>query len=871
MSADDKAKLDTVESKANYIYVSANAPISVNKHVGALTITHNTSGVTAGAYGDTVAQAPGFGASFLVPNLTVNATGHVTVAGAHTVTIPNALVTDKTNGLMSADDKARFDIIKDGYYVKRAGDTMTGALNFANGTWNTVGDDVQIGDINRSGTLGVRGLNGATAIQLVPVGGTMSENNATWSSSATGTSTISGNVAFGGNVTPTTGAKYSLGTSSLRWSKVFTEEMDTTNLYASEGIGNDNFILHPGGGKYNSRADSVTGALVIKLPLAKSTTMMSMEVHIYNFVDNTSIIYYISGYHYYDANWLYTTAYTNANALNAKGNLTVRFGADANGYGLISIGEINTTWSYPQVSISNVIIGYNNTNFSKWKTGWNISFSTTAITNISKTITDTTSTLLPYGFASRSSNATWGNQIGSTITDWCDSTGGNIDFRKDNPSSGKLSIKVDGRVYVNEGNNPVMGMTQGQDNYWGMGTPDGNANAFIRTTSSGIIPYQSGGPNAGHNSLGTSSWYFADMFSTRLNSQWVHADMATNGSDGGLTLWGGSPSFGITFRPTSNQGKHGYVTNDYATYFTMDGTANRGWIFKKWGAEAVASINNAGYAQFNKIDLNRHSGVNFGRISWYDPNFYTWNDYMSNPAAGAAPTGGQPSTLGNVTNWAKRSLIENASGYGWIWESAANAAAASSSTTPKAIMALSSVNGDLTMTGSIKDLPTGGGIYWNPYVESASDASDAASITQIKSGVAGGTELRIQQQNDSNDVINLVAPSYIYLNGKRAFSINDSWLRINENLGFSSGIYTGSSLIRSDNQIQVGNSGNKFYANSSGDGYFSHTLGIAGQNTNYNLYVNGSSYLGGWTRIIDNASNTSDDALTYIESKNNND
>lgn len=132
MSADDKAKLDTVESKANYIYVSANAPISVNKHVGALTITHNASGVTAGAYGDAVAQAPGFGASFLVPSLTVNATGHVTVAGAHTVTIPNALVTDKTNGLMSADDKARFDIIKDGYYVKRAGDTMTGDLLFSN-------------------------------------------------------------------------------------------------------------------------------------------------------------------------------------------------------------------------------------------------------------------------------------------------------------------------------------------------------------------------------------------------------------------------------------------------------------------------------------------------------------------------------------------------------------------------------------------------------------------------------------------------------------------------------------------------------------------------------------------------------------------
>lgn len=152
---------------------------------------------------------------------------------------------------------------------------------------------------------------------------------------------------------------------------------------------------------------------------------------------------------------------------------------------------------------------------------------------------------------------------------------------------------------------------------------------------------------------------------------------------------------------------------------------------------------------------------------------------------------------------------------------------------------------------SIVNLPTGGGIYWNPHVESASDASDAASITQIKSGVAGGTELRIQQQNDSNDVINLVVPDYIYLNGKRAFTINvdDPWLRINQDLGFSSGIYTGSSLIRSDNQLQVGDSGDKFRADWNGDGYFSHTLGIAGQNTGYNLYVNGTSLLNGDTSI----------------------
>lgn len=51
-----------------------------------------------------------------------------------------------------------------GSYVKKSGDTMTGALNFANGTWNTVGDDVKIGDHNIAGSFGVMGANGQTRI-----------------------------------------------------------------------------------------------------------------------------------------------------------------------------------------------------------------------------------------------------------------------------------------------------------------------------------------------------------------------------------------------------------------------------------------------------------------------------------------------------------------------------------------------------------------------------------------------------------------------------------------------------------------------------------------------------------------------------------
>lgn len=64
-------------------------------------------------------------------------------------------------------------------YLKKSGGTMTGALNFANGAKNIVGDDVAIGDFNRGGTLGVQGENGDSSIMLI-------KNGAAWSANSEG-------------------------------------------------------------------------------------------------------------------------------------------------------------------------------------------------------------------------------------------------------------------------------------------------------------------------------------------------------------------------------------------------------------------------------------------------------------------------------------------------------------------------------------------------------------------------------------------------------------------------------------------------------------------------------------------------------------
>lgn len=83
------------------IKIQANSPISVDSSSaittsGTRTISHATSGATAGSYGDTSAQTPGYGSTFKALSATVDTYGHVTSIGEHTVKIPNAPTVDTT-------------------------------------------------------------------------------------------------------------------------------------------------------------------------------------------------------------------------------------------------------------------------------------------------------------------------------------------------------------------------------------------------------------------------------------------------------------------------------------------------------------------------------------------------------------------------------------------------------------------------------------------------------------------------------------------------------------------------------------------------------------------------------------------------------
>lgn len=81
----------------------------------AVTVSHAASGVSAGAYGPTADSTPGFGSKVTVgARLSIDARGHVTSAHGRSVTIPSAVATQTSAGLMSAADKKKLDGIQAG-------------------------------------------------------------------------------------------------------------------------------------------------------------------------------------------------------------------------------------------------------------------------------------------------------------------------------------------------------------------------------------------------------------------------------------------------------------------------------------------------------------------------------------------------------------------------------------------------------------------------------------------------------------------------------------------------------------------------------------------------------------------------------------
>ena len=308
---------------------------------------------------------------------------------------------------------------------------------------------------------------------------------------------------------------------------------------------------------------------------------------------------------YWDGNggylkcWYYSMPYANlcANTISAgksAGKLVVYLRGGTTSY------NISTTYK------SSVSVYYQQTNLGDNSYPVRVS-PTTSISNRGKCSTtflgygdvvgNADSATIPLGFASRNTNATWGNQTGTTITCWDQSSGGSVEFRRNNPSNGKLSIKVNGRFYGNEGSYPAM-LIRWRNNYWGLGNPDGDDSDWIRTPVNGLIPFQSGGQGNGNSALGTSSWYFKEAFIDTVNG----TNLYLRGQTANRLVWLNSSKMldttghyasgsKIAVNSTEEPGYNFYVNgNSYFTGTIRAKTVGSSWIDGQKGTDRSALL-----------------------------------------------------------------------------------------------------------------------------------------------------------------------------------------------------------------------------------------------------------------------------------------
>jgi len=154
------------------------------------------------------------------------------------------------------------------------------------------------------------------------------------------------------------------------------------NLIVNGGaISNNNTGLRnvmPTGGSYVAGASSVAGAIVITLPVTVYP-MLKFRVSVYTY-DGLSFDIYCGG-HTSGGFWYNTFAYMGTQNRNP---LNVRF-TYGGGSMYVYIGEIGQSWSYPQVFITDVQVGYTNYEYSNWDNGWTIGFNSSTYNNVSST------------------------------------------------------------------------------------------------------------------------------------------------------------------------------------------------------------------------------------------------------------------------------------------------------------------------------------------------------------------------------------------------------------------------------------------------------------------------------------------------------
>lgn len=264
----------------------------------------------------------------------------------------------------------------------------------------------------------------------------------------------------------------------------------------------------------------------------------------------------------------------------------------------------------------------------------NLAFSYTSNTNYNAGNNSATTVYLPVQEGTIITSAT----IGSQSVKYATSAGsagsvawGNVSGK---PSSYTPSSHThDDRYYTETEINTKLGAKLGAvsaNGYYGMARPDGNTSDWIRTTTAGIIPYQSGGAGGGHCGLGTSSWYFGAAYIDTVNCVNTNASGYLQ-ANGLINTYSGYQSqkgkrdwrFGSA---TGNGDQNWFGFYDYTSGF------HGGWygpdhIFRAYGELQSTSANSfrSVYGNYGFIIRNDGANIYFMMTKSGDP-YGIWND-----------------------------------------------------------------------------------------------------------------------------------------------------------------------------------------------------------------------------------------------------
>ena len=226
--------------------------------------------------------------------------------------------------------------------------------------------------------------SGVTASSLTSVG---TISSGTWNGTAIASAYLDSDTA------------HLSGTQTFSGSKTFSSPVSLSNtsmfLRGEGGIfiensatGNGGSILQPSHGMYRTSTNAHTGCIKIVVPRgtgANPTDMVSFWVDVFDYGTDKSFSAYISGYLYQDDG---SDEWHNCGAMIlgklSSRDYAVRFCHDGSNH-CVTIGEIDTTWAYMQVTVRNVQVGYSS-DIDDYTGNWTITFETSLPSTVDTTI-----------------------------------------------------------------------------------------------------------------------------------------------------------------------------------------------------------------------------------------------------------------------------------------------------------------------------------------------------------------------------------------------------------------------------------------------------------------------------------------------------